>query len=76
MKYTREQLEGMGFNVNQIEAIFESAKEEQEVNNVVTQMDKKENNNSKTVTELLFFSTFTTYFSWLLIKINVLYNSI
>ena len=42
MKYTREQLEGMGFNVNQIEAIFESAKEEQEVNNAVTQMDKKE----------------------------------
>lgn len=40
MKYTREQLENMGFDVNQIDAILgvvkESAKEEQAVNNVAT----------------------------------------
>ena len=40
MKYTREQLENMGFDVNQIDAILgvvkESVKEEQAVNNVAT----------------------------------------
>lgn len=40
MNYTREQLENMGFDVNQIDAILgvvkESAKEEQAVNNVAT----------------------------------------
>lgn len=36
MKYTREQLENMGFDVNQIDAILGVVKEEQAVNNVVT----------------------------------------
>lgn len=36
MKYTREQLENMGFDVNQIDAILGVVKEEDAVNNVAT----------------------------------------